>query len=121
MSSRDDEPLLPVSETGDTAPKRRSRKQLIIQFIALVIFVLVLLGVFEAIKHSREPAHKEFDFHNLPGAQPGLRNPAYFARGRNGAVATEVDICSDVGVDVLKDGGNAVDAAIASCLCIGTT
>ncbi|KAG0245765.1 hypothetical protein BGX31_006239 [Mortierella sp. GBA43] len=39
---------------------------------------------------------------------------------RLGAVAAEEIHCSEVGVQVLRDGGNAVDAAIASCLCIGT-
>ncbi|KAF0358074.1 putative Gamma-glutamyltransferase [Gigaspora margarita] len=39
---------------------------------------------------------------------------------KNGAVATEVDKCSNIGVDILKDGGSAVDAAIAAELCVGT-
>jgi hypothetical protein len=40
--------------------------------------------------------------------------------GYNGAVATENPKCSDIGVDIMKLGGNAVDSAIASALCIGT-
>ena len=47
------------------------------------------------------------------------RNPAYLIRVHNGAVASENKRCSDIGVDVLKDGGNAVDAAIAAALCLG--
>ncbi|KXS15091.1 gamma-glutamyltranspeptidase [Gonapodya prolifera JEL478] len=34
--------------------------------------------------------------------------------------AAEIKACSDIGVDVMKDGGNAVDAAIATSLCVGT-
>ena len=47
------------------------------------------------------------------------RSPAYLIQVRNGAVASENKRCSDIGVDVLKDGGNAVDAVIAATLCIG--
>lgn len=48
-----------------------------------------------------------------------LKQQWHAARGPNGAVATEVDTCSQEGVEILKEGGNAVDAAIASCLCVG--
>ncbi|KAF7694683.1 Glutathione hydrolase proenzyme 2 [Cucumispora dikerogammari] len=37
----------------------------------------------------------------------------------NGAVATEVPICSEIGVKILKMGGNAVDAGIAATICVG--
>ncbi|KAJ2587496.1 hypothetical protein IWW49_003444 [Coemansia sp. RSA 1797] len=38
---------------------------------------------------------------------------------RKGAVATDEPRCSAIGADVLREGGNAVDAAVASTLCIG--
>lgn len=36
-----------------------------------------------------------------------------------GVVATDHFLCSDIGVDVLKRGGKAVDAAIAVAFCLG--
>ncbi|KAI8343566.1 gamma-glutamyltransferase [Chlamydoabsidia padenii] len=39
--------------------------------------------------------------------------------GTHGAVAVETQECSDIGVGILRQGGNAVDSAIASALCIG--
>ena len=38
---------------------------------------------------------------------------------RNGAVAADHGTCSQMGVDRLKDGGNAVDAAVTTALCLG--
>lgn len=48
-----------------------------------------------------------------PGANAGNGNYT------NGAVATDAGKCSEIGRDILKKGGSAVDAAIASSLCIG--
>ncbi|KAF8234461.1 gamma-glutamyltranspeptidase [Tricholoma matsutake] len=47
------------------------------------------------------------------------RNPAYLVKAKHGAVASENKRCSDIGVDVLKDGGNAIDAAISVTFCVG--
>jgi hypothetical protein len=38
---------------------------------------------------------------------------------QHGAVAAEIEICSEAGVNILKAGGNALDAAIAAALCTG--
>ncbi|KAL0480377.1 glutathione hydrolase, partial [Acrasis kona] len=40
-------------------------------------------------------------------------------KGSKGAVAADNPTCSQVGVDILKKGGNAVDSIVATCLCIG--
>ena len=37
----------------------------------------------------------------------------------NGMVATKDKLSSQIGVDILKLGGNAVDAGIAACLAVG--
>lgn len=39
---------------------------------------------------------------------------------KQGAVATEAAPCTEIGAQVLSDGGNAVDAIISSALCVGT-
>lgn len=40
--------------------------------------------------------------------------------GENGAVASDVELCSQKGVEILRKGGNAADAAVTVALCIGS-
>lgn len=42
-------------------------------------------------------------------------------KGKHGVVASENPICSEIGVNILRQEGSAVDAAIAASLCIGVT
>lgn len=39
--------------------------------------------------------------------------------GQLGAVASESDICSHIGTDLLKLGGNAADAMVGTVACVG--
>ncbi|KAG8690782.1 hypothetical protein FRC09_011852 [Ceratobasidium sp. 395] len=54
---------------------------------------------------------------NLP---PELAGRKTSSLGKHGAVATEVKQCSDLGIDLMKKGGNAADAMIGAQLCVGT-
>lgn len=36
-----------------------------------------------------------------------------------GAVASESSVCSTIGIDLLKAGGNAADALVGTTLCVG--
>ncbi len=48
-----------------------------------------------------------------------IRHPSYLIHAEHGAVASESESCSIIGVKMLKQGGSAVDAAIAATVCIG--
>eukprot|EP01095_Lingulamoeba_sp_RSL-Kostka_P008896 TRINITY_DN3030_c0_g2_i1.p1 TRINITY_DN3030_c0_g2~~TRINITY_DN3030_c0_g2_i1.p1 ORF type:complete len:275 (-),score=103.61 TRINITY_DN3030_c0_g2_i1:47-871(-) len=39
--------------------------------------------------------------------------------GNNGAVSSHVSECSELGTKILTLGGNAVDAAVGTCICVG--
>ncbi|OAL74211.1 gamma-glutamyltranspeptidase [Trichophyton violaceum] len=47
--------------------------------------------------------------------------PASYRDGRLGAVASENSMCSEYGADMLKIGGNAADAMVATVFCVGVT
>ncbi|KAJ2853248.1 hypothetical protein GGI22_004940, partial [Coemansia erecta] len=55
----------------------------------------------------------------VAGLHAGFEAQSTLITARNGAVATDEPRCSAIGADVLRDGGSAVDAAVASALCIG--
>ncbi|KAF8242424.1 gamma-glutamyltranspeptidase [Wilcoxina mikolae CBS 423.85] len=54
------------------------------------------------------------------GSDPYIDDSELLVTARNGVVSSDVDVCSQIGVDTMKKGGNAVDAAIATAACIGT-
>ncbi|KAG9077418.1 hypothetical protein FS749_010710, partial [Ceratobasidium sp. UAMH 11750] len=54
---------------------------------------------------------------NLP---PELAERGTSSFGTHGAVATEIKQCSDLGIELMKKGGNAADAMIGAQLCVGT-
>lgn len=51
----------------------------------------------------------------LPSARPLPASPPC----KLGAVASEVDVCSNIGTQLLRDGGNAVDAMVGTVFCVG--
>ncbi|CAG8850130.1 38519_t:CDS:2, partial [Gigaspora margarita] len=54
------------------------------------------------------------------GKQPKDPENSYLIIVKHGAIVSESVNCSRIGIDVLKEGGSAVDAAIATELCVGT-
>lgn len=69
-------------------------KWLAVTLLLLLFYKPILAG--DAIKHRRE-----------------------VITSKNGAVASDDGRCSVIGKDVLKEGGNAIDAAVAASLCLG--
>ncbi|PPQ67291.1 hypothetical protein CVT25_005875 [Psilocybe cyanescens] len=100
-----------------TKPSRSIRKKFrLLPSTWTVLSTTLIFGFLIVYAHSRD----YFALLVLDSAIPGkVRNPAYLIQAHHGAVASENKRCSDIGVDILKDGGNAVDAAIAATFCIG--
>ncbi|KAG0199328.1 hypothetical protein BGX28_007379 [Mortierella sp. GBA30] len=91
--------------TKRTLPDRSRKMIKIILSFTLALLLLALAATL--VSKLRTPAVID-------------QNGPLLIKAKYGAVAAEEIHCSEVGVEVLKEGGNAVDAAIASCLCIGT-
>ena len=48
-----------------------------------------------------------------------LKSPSLLENLKHGAVAADHPLCSSMGLDILHAGGNAVDAAVTTALCLG--
>lgn len=55
------------------------------------------------------------NFTSMKNRYNSIRNVIY---GKNGVVATSTPIAAQAGLDILKKGGNAVDAAVATAACL---
>jgi gamma-glutamyltranspeptidase / glutathione hydrolase / leukotriene-C4 hydrolase len=96
-----------------TEPQRRRRH---FWDLSLVLFLLIL-----TVSSGRI---RQFIFRLLSTGAEGAKfsdrkNPAYLIKAEHGAVASENELCSTMGVDILKEGGNAVDSAVGTTFCIG--
>ncbi|EST05817.1 Gamma-glutamyltranspeptidase [Kalmanozyma brasiliensis GHG001] len=101
------------------AHSRKSKPKSILHSI-LVLFAIFVFAI--AISIVLKNLLGEFDDSPVtsPGTDPrGRRHPAILATGRKAGVATENEVCSRIGMDILLEKGTAVDAAVASTLCVG--
>lgn len=55
----------------------------------------------------------------LASAAPAPSCPAPVHIPQTGAVASESNVCSKIGADLLREGGNAVDALVGTVFCVG--
>lgn len=94
------------------------------KFIALVVAVIVIAIIIAVVlvvvlKKSKEEKENvegktETSIPPLPTAPPGADGP--YSRG---VVVADAPSCSEVGRDILKKNGSAVDSAVATLFCIG--
>jgi gamma-glutamyltranspeptidase/glutathione hydrolase/leukotriene-C4 hydrolase len=111
-------PLYTDSRVGARVPSPWKRGFFVISSLCLLL-VLVRSLPLSGLPSTRPPllvpeASQAVHTSNAIG-----RNPARLIIADHGAVAAENERCSKIGVDVLKEGGNAVDAAISASFCTG--
>ena len=54
-----------------------------------------------------------------PIASPPYSHAPHVKKNHLGAVASESEICSHIGTELLKKGGNAADALVGTVFCVG--
>ncbi|KAK6757166.1 hypothetical protein RB195_015158 [Necator americanus] len=118
-------------EINDAHRKRSNQSGLnrtvaIICAILATVFLLstIALAILVGMKYSEDNVHLE-DTLNKPQQDEQLHikwpqpSGSLYAHFRKAAVASDHGLCSEIGRDILIDGGNAVESMIAALLCIG--
>src|ERR1700761_5657430 len=102
-----------VYTTPSTEARRRKRHL----WERILVFLLILTATLAHYSTCRYSSHSPRMGQQRAG--PAHRNPAYLIKAEHAAVASENSLCSNLGVQILKDGGNAVDSAVGTTFCIG--
>ncbi|KRY38654.1 Gamma-glutamyltranspeptidase 1 [Trichinella spiralis] len=88
-------------------------KQIIFLFICAAVIIALVIALI-VILLNKEVVEEIKTEHRWPSPSNSL-----LLEFQKGAVAADNGICSEIGRDVLIKGGNAIDAAIATTICIG--
>lgn len=127
QDSRADVEVLPIEALPlyqhvdrSRAERQQNRTRRIKLVAAIVLLTWAILSIApDTLGHLRRLRHARLSDSTRRRVPSGTRNRAYIVEATHGAVASENELCSEIGVNILKQGGNAVDAAISTTLCIG--
>jgi len=107
--------------------KRRWNTKLLNSVSALSI--LLVIGIFTVISNGpvllpksgdlRVSKDRGIDISPLKRAPSLDPDPIHLHKSTQGAVSSDIEECSELGVQILKKGGFAADAAVTVALCIG--
>lgn len=104
----------PISWCSTMATYRRLPLLLVsvLSFCTMRSFAYILPGLLTSQPANAAPAFisPDYDVSNT------LLDPEH---NKLGAVASESSICSNIGIDALKQGGNAADSLVATTFCVG--
>jgi len=96
---------------------------IIINIILIIILIIlsIQLNLHSCSKQSSSTSSSSPTSQPSSSSSSSSQFKSYEIKSKinTGVIATDTKICSDIGKDILLQGGNSVDAAIAATLCLG--
>jgi gamma-glutamyltranspeptidase len=85
-------------------------------FLGVVLPLLIIIVALSIVIASRSTSGTSSTTSSSSGSSEWDQ---FYVKSSKGAVATDIQLCSQIGVNALMEGGNAIDAAIAAKFCLG--
>jgi len=118
----------PVQIEEDTPRKRtNNRRILIIVLVVTIIVVAIVIALTIVLTREKQSKpdkpvtkpHPSVTPTPKPILPPPTGPPGADGPYKHAVVASDAGLCSEIGRDILKKGGSAMDSAIAALFCIG--
>lgn len=96
---------------------RSNKRLIIIAIVVLLILIAIIIAVVVVVTRKdkkSEPAPTAKTIKLPPTGPPGSEGPY-----KRAVVASDAGPCSEIGRDILKKNGSAMDSAVAALFCIG--
>lgn len=106
-------PSQSMLSSSSQAQASKARLHRILTVVGLLFVVLLSTILMIAIRRDSSSGTSPSPTTSTP---PTSSPPLHAEKG---AVAADIPICSKIGTDMLRQGGNAIDAAVASTICQG--
>ncbi|ESQ54316.1 hypothetical protein EUTSA_v10024658mg [Eutrema salsugineum] len=108
------DPLLGIDQDTVRVNKEKKKQRTILKISLCLVLILVAISGYCFSDNITIWLWREAINHNLSHATVGES-----IESENGVVAADDGRCSEIGASILRRGGHAVDAAVATTLCVG--
>ena len=96
-----------------------SKKLVFVALMIVVVAIAIAVALAVVLTQSSDSSDPSKSTSNQSHRSNTSNPPGQNRTRLQGAVASDSEVCSNIGADVMRDNGTAIDAAIATLICLG--